>query len=73
MLALKYMLIVIADLMFVAAFSIVINDLWMRLSGNYAPNEAVSGCPMHWRSGVILGALAWLPLLLAIRIAAAGS
>ncbi len=69
MIALKYLLIVMADLMFVASFSIVLNDVWLRMSGNYEPNEIVSGCPLHWKTGVAIGVLAWVPLIVALLIA----
>ncbi len=68
MVALKYLLIVLADGMFVASFAIVLNDVWMRLGGKFE-TELASAPAIPWKTGVAIGALAWIPLLLAMLIA----
>jgi hypothetical protein len=67
MIALKYLLIVLADMMFVASFAIVINEVWLRLAGHDDRDIAIAS--FGWRKGIVVGALAWLPLLLAVAIA----
>ncbi len=70
MLAVKFLLIVIADLMFVASFAIVLNAVWLRLGGKCEAASCAS--PMRWLAGLLIGGLAWIPLLLAMWVANLG-
>ncbi len=67
MIALKYLLIIVADMMFVASFAIVLNELWLRLAGH--DQSEIQLVSFGWRKGLAVGALAWVPLLLAVAIA----
>ena len=72
MLFLKYMLLVVGIGMFVAAASIVANDMWMVVQYRRKTAEggvAVEPQPVRWRTTLALAGLAWAPLLIALSIA----
>lgn len=72
MLAFKYLLMVGAVGMFVAAAAVVIHDVWLGMQYRRALTTGTTGRqpePIRWRTTVALAALAWLPLLIGLSIA----
>src|SRR3954452_20937976 len=72
MLFLKYMLLVVGIGMFIAAATIVANDVWMLVQYRRKVElgaVAVEPQPIRWRTTVALACLAWAPLLIALSIA----
>lgn len=72
MLAFKYLFIIVAVALFIAAAAIVAYDVWIGIRNRRRALEAgttISEEPIRWRTSVALVIVAWLPLLIALSIA----
>ncbi len=72
MLAFKYLLMVVAAVLFAGGVSVTAYDLWLMFQYRRALLRGTEGIsppqPARWRMTLVLLALAWVPLLIALSI-----